>query len=142
MTILTNDLTLPAEEICDVYRQRWQIELFFKWVKQHLVLKRLYGKSEAAVYNQLWIALVTYCLLILMQLKVAHRGKLLHVYKCIRLYWDREFADFVRALYKGATRVSKGRRRWPEEQIFKETLQQYRYGQTEHLETTIYDPIV
>jgi len=142
VTILTNDLTLPAEEVCDVYRQRWQIELFFKWVKQHLVLKQLYGKSEAAVYNQLWIALVTYCLLILMQLKVAHRGKLLHVYKCIRLYWDREFADFVRALYKGATRVSKGRRRWPEEQIFKETLQQYRYGQTEHLETTNYDPIV
>lgn len=64
VTILTNDLALAAEGICDVYRQRWQIELFFKWVKQHLVLKRLYGKSETAVYNQLKIALITYCLLI------------------------------------------------------------------------------
>ncbi|WP_035452310.1 IS4 family transposase [Alicyclobacillus herbarius] len=111
VTILSNDAKLSAEEICDVYRWRWQIELFFKWVKQHLVLKHLYGKSEAAVYNQLRLALITYWLLVLMQLKAAHRGKLLEVYKCIRLYWDKDFAEFVRALYKRPSRTSRGQRR-------------------------------
>ncbi|WP_407655227.1 hypothetical protein [Alicyclobacillus dauci] len=124
-----------------VPRQSFTRQLFFKWIKQHLVLKRLYGRSETAVYNQLWIALVTYCLLVLMQLKVAHRGKLLDVYKCVRLYWDKKFNDFVRALYKQPSRKSKGRRRWPTERIFTETLQQYVTGETEHLETTTYDPI-
>lgn len=142
VTILTNDLSLSAEEICDVYRRRWQIELFFKWIKQHLVLKRLYGKSEAAVYNQLRIALITYCLLILMQLKMAHKGRLLEVYKCVRLYWDKPLEELVRALHQGGSRTSRGRRRWATERIFAETLQQYIEGGTEHLETTTYDPIM
>lgn len=143
VTILTNDFMLSAEEICDVYRQRWQIELFFQWIKQHLVMKRLYGKSEAAVYNQLRMALVTYCLLILMQLKAAHRGRLLAVYKCVRLYWDKDFAHFVRVLHKGTSRTSRGRRKLPTERIFAETLQQYVDGETEHLETTdTYDPFI
>lgn len=135
VTILTNDFALSAEEICDVYRQRWQIELFFKWIKQHLVLKRLYGTSEASVYNQLRIALITYCLLILMQLKAAHRGRLLAVYKCVRLYWDKDFAHFVRVLNKDPSRTSRGRRRLPTERIFAEALQQYIDGDTEYLET-------
>lgn len=143
VTILTNDLTLSAEEICDVYRQRWQIELFFKWVKQHLVLKRLYGRSEAAVYNQLLLALVTYCLLVPVQLKAAHHGRLLDVYKCVRLYWDKSFALLVQALHKGSIRTSRGRRKLPVERIFAETLQQYIDGDTEHLETAdTYDPIM
>nr|WP_236818881.1 IS4 family transposase [Alicyclobacillus tolerans] len=143
VTILTNDFTQSAEEICDVYRQRWQIELFFKWIKQHLVVKRFYGKSEAVVYNQLRIALITYCLLILMQLKAAHRGRLLAVYKCVRLYWNKDFANFVRALHKDSSRTSRGRRRLPTERIFAETLQQYIDGDTEHLETVqTYDPVM
>jgi len=142
VTILTNDFTLRAEEVCDIYRQRWQIELFFKWIKQHLVLKRLYGKSEAAVYNQLRIALVTYCLLILMQLKAAHRGRLLVIYKCVRLNWDRDFTHFVRGLHQGSSRTSRGRRRLRVDRIFAETLKQYSDGDTEHLEATTYDPVI
>ena len=133
--------TMDAEEICDVYRKRWQIELFFKWVKQHLVLKRLYGHSQNAVYNQLLIALITYCLLILLQAKVSHQNRLLEVYKCMRLYWDRSFSEFVKALYKRPGRNSRGRRRWNMEDIFEQTVQQYIDGETDHLETTSYDPI-
>ncbi len=62
VTILTNDITLKAAEIADIYRYRWQIELFFKWTKQHLRVKHFYGLSQQAVENQIFIALITYCL--------------------------------------------------------------------------------
>lgn len=51
ITILTNDMNMSVEELSDVYRIRWQIELFFKWLKQHLKVKRCYGHSAHAVYN-------------------------------------------------------------------------------------------
>ena len=65
--ILTNDFARSAEEIGDLYRYRWQIELFFKWIKQHLMVKHLYGESPQAVENQIMTALITYCLLMLLQ---------------------------------------------------------------------------
>ncbi|QSO46636.1 transposase [Alicyclobacillus mengziensis] len=73
--ILTNDLTLSAVEVSDLYRKRWQIELFLKWVKQHLKVKNLYGKSENAVFNQLRTALIAFCLLLLLQLRVKYSGR-------------------------------------------------------------------
>ncbi|MCT1901610.1 transposase [Oceanobacillus sojae] len=66
--IICNDAKVNAQEISDLYRNRWQIELFFKWVKQHLVIKKLYGKSENAVYNQLFLAMITFCLTLLMKI--------------------------------------------------------------------------
>ena len=60
---LTNDLELPALLICALYKQRWQVELFFKWIKQHLRIKVFYGYSKNAVHTQLWIAIAVYCLL-------------------------------------------------------------------------------
>jgi hypothetical protein len=59
---LTNHLALPALTVCELYRQRWQIELFFKWVKQHLRIKRFFGTSENAVKSQIWIAVAVYVL--------------------------------------------------------------------------------
>jgi len=53
---LTNQFALPALTICALYRCRWQVELFFKWIKQHLRIKRFYGTSESAVRTQIWIA--------------------------------------------------------------------------------------
>src|SRR5699024_1621737 len=72
--IVCNDAKVSAQEISDVYRNRWQIELFFKWVKQHLVIKKLYGKSENAVYNQLYLAMITFCLTLLMKTKLGYKG--------------------------------------------------------------------
>lgn len=63
LVFLTNDFSLPALMIADLYRQRWQVELFFKWIKQHLRIKSFYGYSENAVKTQLWIAVSVYCLL-------------------------------------------------------------------------------
>ena len=56
LVFLTNQRTLPAATICALYKCRWQVELFFKWIKQHLRIKRFYGTSENAVKTQIWIA--------------------------------------------------------------------------------------
>ncbi len=59
---LTNQMTLPAASICALYKSRWQVELFFKWIKQHLWIKRFFGTSENAVKTQIWIAVSVYVL--------------------------------------------------------------------------------
>jgi hypothetical protein len=63
LVFLTNQMTLPALAICALYKSRWQVELFFKWIKQHLRIKRFYGTSENAVKTQIWIAVSVYVLL-------------------------------------------------------------------------------
>ena len=63
ITFLTNNFSLKPELIADLYRQRWQVELFFKWIKQHLRIKVFFGTSENAVKTQIWIAISTYVLI-------------------------------------------------------------------------------
>jgi hypothetical protein len=67
MHLITNDLTRPAEEIAALYKERWQIELFFKWLKQNLKITRFLGRSENAVKMQIYIALIAFFLLRLFQ---------------------------------------------------------------------------
>lgn len=62
LVFLTNNTTLPALTICALYKSRWQVELFFKWIKQHLRIKRFYGTTENAVKTQIWIAVSVYVL--------------------------------------------------------------------------------
>jgi hypothetical protein len=62
LVFLTNQTTLPALTICGLYKSRWQVELFFKWIKQHLRIKQFYGTSENAVKTQIWIAVSVYVL--------------------------------------------------------------------------------
>ena len=62
LTFLTNNFTLPAITIALIYKSRWQIELFFKWIKQHLRIKAFYGTSENSVKTQIWIAISIYVL--------------------------------------------------------------------------------
>ena len=62
LVFLTNNFTLPALTITELYRCRWQVELFFKWIKQHLRIKSFFGTSENAVKTQVWIALSVYVL--------------------------------------------------------------------------------
>jgi len=60
LVFLTNHTTLPAMTICNLYKSRWQVEIFFKWIKQHLRIKKFYGTSENAVKTQIWIAVSVY----------------------------------------------------------------------------------
>ena len=62
LVFLTNNFTLPPLTITELYRCRWQVELFFKWIKQHLRIKAFYGTSETAVKTQVWIAVCSYLL--------------------------------------------------------------------------------
>ncbi len=67
LTFLTNHFHLPAITIADLYKCRWQVELFFKWIKQHLRIKKFYGTSENAVKTQIWIAISVYVLVAIMK---------------------------------------------------------------------------
>jgi hypothetical protein len=68
---LTNDFALPALTIAQLYKARWQVELFFKWIKQHLRIKAFYGTSENAVKSQVWIAVSVYVLVAIMKKRLA-----------------------------------------------------------------------
>ena len=70
LIFLTNNTELPALTIASLYKSRWQVELFFKWIKQHLRIKRFYGTSENAVKTQIWIAVSTYVLIAIIKKKL------------------------------------------------------------------------
>jgi hypothetical protein len=70
LNFLTNNFTLPALTIAELYRYRWQIELFFKWIKQHLRIKAFYGTSMNAVKTQIWIAISVYVLVAIVKKKL------------------------------------------------------------------------
>lgn len=74
---LTNNMEYEAITISELYRERWNVELFFKWIKQHLHIKSFYGTSENAIYLQIWIAICTYLLLAYAK-KVMHIEQSLH----------------------------------------------------------------
>jgi hypothetical protein len=67
LVFLTNNFDLPAFTIAKLYKARWRVELFFKWVKQHLRIKTFFGQSENAVKTQIWIAIITYLLVAIMK---------------------------------------------------------------------------
>ncbi|MXN65412.1 IS4 family transposase [Stappia sp. GBMRC 2046] len=70
LRLLTNDLDAPADEIAELYKTRWQIELFFKWIKQNLKIKRFLGTSQNAIRIQLYVALIAFVLI-----RMAHRAQ-------------------------------------------------------------------
>jgi len=67
LVFLTNLFTIPAPTVADVFKQRWQIELFFRWIKQHLRIKTFYGTSPNAVKTQIWVAVIIYLLVAIMK---------------------------------------------------------------------------
>ncbi len=82
--LITNRIDLSAEEISDMYKSRWAIELFFKWIKQHLNIKKFYGQSEWAIHNQVFIALIVYCLHMLAQLETKSKRKTLQINRLLK----------------------------------------------------------
>jgi hypothetical protein len=82
LVFLTNNTTLPALTIAALYKSRWQVELFFKWIKQHLRIKRFLGTSENAVKTQIWCAVATYVLIAIVK-KELHLDASL--YTCLQI---------------------------------------------------------
>jgi hypothetical protein len=76
---LTNNFTLPALTIARIYKSRWQVELFFKWIKQHLRIKAFYGTSENAVKTQIWIAVSVYVLVAIIRKRLGLKTSLYQI---------------------------------------------------------------
>jgi transposase len=76
LRFLTNNFDLPALTVCRLYKSRWQVELFFKWIKQHLRIKAFYGYSENAVKTQIWIAVSVYVLVAIVKKRLALEASL------------------------------------------------------------------
>jgi len=79
LKFLTNNFALPALTIAELYRCRWQVELFFKWIKQHLRIKAFYGTSENAVKTQIWIAVSIYVLVAIARKRLALEASLYQI---------------------------------------------------------------
>jgi len=82
LVFLTNNTSLPAWTIAALYKSRWQVELFFKWIKQHLRIKRFLGTSENAVKTQIWCAVATYVLIAIVKKELQLDASL---YTCLQI---------------------------------------------------------
>jgi Domain of unknown function (DUF4372)/Transposase DDE domain len=85
LIFLTNNFALPALTITQLYRQRWQIELFFKWIKQHLRIKSFFGTSENAVKTQVWIAVSAYVLVAIVKKRLNLTASLYEILQILSL---------------------------------------------------------
>ena len=82
---LTNNFVLPALTIARIYKSRWQVELFFKWIKQHLRIKAFYGLSENAVKTQIWIAVSVYVLVAIVRKRLGLDASLYQILQILSL---------------------------------------------------------
>lgn len=94
---VTNNMTLSAQDIALIYKQRWQIELFFKWIKQNLKIKTFLGISKNAVLTQIWVAMIYYLLLAYIKFQTKFSKSLLELTRMVRevLFVRRSFIDLL-----------------------------------------------
>ena len=85
LVFLTNNFHLKATEIAQLYKHRWKIELFFKWIKQHLKIKSFWGQSENAVKTQVWIAISVYVLVAIAKKKLMLKQSLYEILQVISI---------------------------------------------------------
>ena len=82
---MTNNFVLPALTIAHIYKSRWQVELFFKWIKQHLRIKSFYGTNENAVKTQIWIAVSVYVLVAIVKKRLNLPASLYQILQILSL---------------------------------------------------------
>lgn len=107
--LVTNRWDLSVHQIAEIYRNRWQIELFFKWVKQHIRLVKPHGYSVEAIWNQMYIALIAYALCLLIKLQLQCKQSVGQLLQLLCIYADRSWESFMAALHRKPTRTSRGR---------------------------------
>lgn len=109
--VLTNVWDRTAEQISEIYRQRWAIELFFKWMKQHLRLVHLYSFAPEAVWNQIHLAMIAQALLQLLHHETATSRSLWSFLKLLIEYRTRTWDAFEKQLNRLPAKRSEGRRK-------------------------------
>ena len=99
---LTNIFTVSAKTVADIYKQRWQVELFFRWIKQHLRIKTFYGTSPNAVKTQIWIAISSYLLVAIMKKRLDLPGSLHTILQIleVNIFDKRSFIQIVKDAHK------------------------------------------
>lgn len=99
---LTNIFTVPAKTVADIYKQRWQVELFFRWIKQHLRIKTFYGTSPNAVKTQIWTAVSIYLLVAIMKKRLHLLGSLHTILQIleVNIFEKRPIIHIVKDAYK------------------------------------------
>ena len=102
LKFLTNNFALPALTIARIYKSRWQIELFFKWIKQHLRIKKFYGASENAVKTQIWIAVSVYVLVAIVRKRLGLEASLYQILQILSVTLF-EKTPILRALQPSAS---------------------------------------
>jgi hypothetical protein len=107
ITLLTNNFDLPAKTVADLYRSRWQVELFFKWIKQHLRIKAFYGTSENAVKTQIWIAISVYVLVAIVKKRLGIERDLYTILQILSVTLF-EKTELEQALSSEASPISEG----------------------------------
>jgi DDE family transposase/uncharacterized protein DUF4372 len=96
LKFLTNNFALPALTIAQIYKCRWQVELFFKWIKQHLRIKAFYGTSENAVKTQIWIAVSVYVLVAIVRKRLAQETSLYQILQILSVTLFEKTFHFMR----------------------------------------------
>lgn len=107
--LATNRFDLSASQIAEIYRYRWHIELFFKWVKQHIRLVKPHGYTAEAIWNQMYIALIAYALCLWVKLTLGCKQSPWKLLEFIRIYAEKPWEKMIAALNRKPTRTSKGR---------------------------------
>lgn len=107
--LVTNRWDLSVHQIAEIYRNRWHIELFFKWVKQHIRFVKPHGYSIEAIWNQMYIALIAYALCLLIKLQLQCKQTVWQLLQLMRIHADRSWENLMLALNRKPTRTSRGR---------------------------------
>lgn len=109
--VLTSRWDLTADEIALIYKNRWRIELFFKWVKQHLKLVKLHGSHPDGVWNQLFLSLIAFAVSLLLKLNLQTPKTQWQVLKLVRTYMYKMWEELENAVFRPPTRKSRGRQK-------------------------------
>jgi hypothetical protein len=104
---ITNNFELPARTIADIYKSRWQIEAFFKWIKQNLKIKTFLGTNENAVLTQIWVAMCYYLLLAYLKYQTKYKQSLFYLHRLIRaaLLQRLTLIDLLHLTEQGANKI-------------------------------------
>ncbi len=117
--VATSRFDLSAREVADLYRRRWQIELFFRWMKQHLKFAKLYSYQPQAVWNHILLAMIAYSLMFLMRMQTQTSKTVWELLRLVRVYAFRSWEAFLNAVNKRPSRKTKGRQKskYPPKQL-------------------------
>lgn len=109
--IATSRWDLSAEEVAELYRCRWAIELFFKWLKQHLRLVKLQSTKPQGIWNQIFFAMTAYCLALYVQIVEETKKTPWQTLELLRIYAGQSWEAFWKAIHRKPKRTSKGRQK-------------------------------